>query len=1211
MLPRSDLEPGLCILHGNRLEDLTDVVVDWVKNYPLAPLEDEIFLVQSNGMAQWLKLALAADSACGISAAQQFQMPARFLWQIYRNVLGLEAVPLTSPFDKSRLVWRLLRMLPDLITEEMFGPLQRFLRDDSEQRKAFQLAERLADLYDQYQVYRADWLAAWQTTTALTPDDYIFRPGSPQEPLGEERWQAELWRRLLADLPDPVRKTSRAAIHTQFVQALDQGVDPALLPGRIIVFGLSSLPLQALEALHALARYSQILMLVQNPCQHYWGDIIEDRALLSHRQQRHAHADHLSQIAPNLAHRHANPLLASWGKQGRDYIGLLYSYDVPEKYQSRFQQIDLFQAPGDHTLLQKIQQGIFDLAPIPDVPQPCPHDASVAFHSAHSPQREVEILHDQLLQHFLQAQERGQALHPRDVIVMVPDIETYAASIEAVFGNMPADDRRYIPYTLSDRSQRRTRPLAYALEALLQAPQLRFTLADVLDLLDVSALRERFELAIDELPLVRAWARGAGIRWGLHGAQRAALDLPHGLEQNSWQFGLQRMLLGYASGSGEAWQGIEPYPEVGGLQADVAGKLAHLLATLDQHWQDLRQPGTPSQWEERLQRLLADLFLISDPDDIALEANLLDALQEWQQACTDAEFHAPLPLSVVREVWLGALDETHLSQRFLAGRVNFCTLMPMRSIPFRLVCLLGMNDGDYPRSQTTQDFDLMTRRQQYRPGDRSRRDDDRYLFLEAVLAARENLYISWVGRSVRDNEPRPPSVLVAQLRDYLDSHFQLEGTATATSRALTVEHPLQPFSTSYFTDSDPRLFSYAHEWHTVQATRWAMATQHPATQDIQPAPMALPAPNWNETIPLTPAQLTRFLKDPSQHFFSTRLQTRFDSDADADPDSEPFTIDALAQHQLTAELLTATWRRPPEQRAPTFALAANRLLQSGVLPLGGFAEIYLADLRAKAWNALTEAWTLAENYPEPADTEELNFSHTWVETAPAASAPTAPTTSTTSTTSTTPTTPTVPKAPPAPTEPKAAGQAINVQLSHWLSDLRGNANGERLYIELTASNIAGRPDKCLALWTQHLLANACGIAVTSCLVGHDARHELRPVDPSEAIERLQDLLDAWCQGLCRPLPLACRTGFAWLKARDGKKDPMVVAEGQYDGGYNRTGEVNYSSSTALRRSFPDFAQLSAAILNGQSEFSHWATALYAPMLDHLSETLTASEETSA
>ncbi len=893
------LHPGLMLVHGNRPEALRDLLLAWVRRYPLAPLETEVILAQSNGIAQWLKLALAADpvqgeGGLGIAAALEISLPSRFLWRVYRAVLGSEAVPETSPFDKSRLVWRLMRLLPEVMTRPEYQPLARFLTVDTDRRKRFQLAERLADLFDQYQVYRADWLAAW-----AAGEDVLIDARGKSSPLPtEQRWQASLWRALLADLAwdgQPVGKrepnaafstapsntgtgagagglhyASRAAVHEAFLAraaAWPPGERPPGLPRRLLVFGISSLPRQSLEVLATLGRWTQILLCVHNPCEHYWADIVADQDLLraEHRRQRRR-AGMPAAVAPENLHQHAHPLLAAWGKQGRDFIGLLDEHDdegARDRYAARLQaigqRIDLFDPPQGPaevtTLLAQLQDDIRDLRPLAESRERWPpvdpaRDPSIRFHVAHGPQREVEILHDQLLA----ALNADHSLTPRDIIVMVPDIDAYAPHIQAVFGLVDLQDPRYIPFSLADQGRRATDPLLKALEALLALPQSRLAVSDLLDLLEVPALRRRFGITEDELPRLHRWVRGANIRWGLHAAQRASLELPEQQEdeaRHTWRFGLRRMLLGYAVGQeAAAWHGIEPFDEIGGLDAALLGPLTRFFAQLDATWRTLREPATVTDWCARLRQLLADFFDAGDNgsgEDAFTLLQLETALQDWQEAADAAGLTETLPLSIVGEHWLAQLDERGLSQRFFAGAVTFATLMPMRAIPFRLVCLLGMNDGDYPRQRKPLDFDLMG--QDYRPGDRSRREDDRYLFLEALLSARERLHISWVGRSITDNGVRPPSVLVGQLRDHLATGWRLASPGSSTDEqvlvsagdtapetipnalqapnekppslldALTQEHPLQPFSLRYF-PSDPAAspwFTYAREWRPGMA----------------------------------------------------------------------------------------------------------------------------------------------------------------------------------------------------------------------------------------------------------------------------------------------------------------------------------------------------------------------------------------------------------
>lgn len=1106
-----ELSPGLIVIHGNHLEELRALAVQWMRRYPLRPLENEVLLVQSNGIAQWLKLALAERDGCGIAAALDVDLPARFLWQAYRSVLGRDAIPPQSPLDKAPLTWRLMRLLPGLLSQDAFAPLRRFLADDRDLRKRHQLAERLADLFDQYQVYRADWLADW----AAGQDRLRTSRGGERELDEASRWQPALWRALLADVGEQHLAESRAGVHPRFVARLRElDAAPPGLPRRITVFGISSLPAQVLEALAAMARFSQVMLYVHNPCQHHWGDIVEDKDLLRHqyrRQRRKGNpAGQIGLFDEAEMHQHAQPLLAAWGKQGRDYINLLDQYDEPQRYREQFERIDLFSPAAEDRLLGQLQNDILDLRPLAESRSTWPPldpavDHSLRFHVAHSAQREVEVLHDQLLACF----SEDATLRPRDVIVMVPDVNAYAPHIQAVFGQFASDDPRYIPFTLADQGLRGKEPWLIALEHLLQLPDSRFSVSEVLDLLDVAALRARFAIGEDELPTLRRWLEGAGVRWGLDARQRETLGLGQGLEQNTWRFGLRRMLLGYAVGNAGAYGEIEPFDEIGGLDAALIGPLTRLLEALDQLLQQLREPATPIVWGERLRELLAGFFLPQDERDEVLRNQLLEALDGWLELCDNATLQEPLPLPVVREAWLGDLDQGRLSQRFLAGAVNFCTLMPMRAIPFRQVCLLGMNDGDYPRSQAPLDFDLMAG--DYRPGDRSRREDDRYLLLEALLAARDRLYISWVGRSIRDNSERPPSVLVGQLRDHLASAWRLAGEGELLA-ALTTEHPLQPFSRRYFAE-EPALFSYAHEWAALHG--------HAAS----PSASGQSLPVWEEGRLIGPELLQSFLRDPVKCFFSRRLKVYLDEQQQPQLDSEPFALDGLERHQLQERLLKSAV--PLQDLPPQQALldAAARLRRSGVLPLAGFGEQCAAALLEPLPAQLQRYQGLCLQWPQVVESPlALNF------------------------------------------------LAESVRLEGWLSGLRQRADGGLARLELLPGTLAKdgawKWHRLLRAHVLHVLAAACGTPITTLLVGEDRTLAFDPPSPDMAGEQLAAWLAAWTVGMRMPLPVALKTSLAWLQEANDDKARAV-----YEGGYNQAGEV--ASSASLARQFPDYAALSA------------------------------------
>ncbi|VWX63769.1 RecBCD enzyme subunit RecC [Burkholderiales bacterium 8X] len=1165
-MTETSLFPGFMVVHGNHPEALRDLMLAWMIRHPLAPLEDECVLVQSNGVAQWLKLSLARDAeqgGAGISAAIRTELPATFLWQAFRAVLGADAVPQVSPFDKNLLVWRLMRLLPGLLREEVFAPLRRFLADDDDLRKRHQLAERLADLFDQYQVYRSDWLQAWEQAGGEGGDLIVTSRQGSQAVADDLRWQPRLWRALLEDVGPAGAASSRSAVHRRFLAraAAWEGERPAGLPRRLVVFGISSLPQQSLDVLAALARWVQVLMCVHNPSEHDWSHIVADKDLLRAERRRQRQRPAKAGAIPDDAalHVQGQPLLAAWGKQGRDFIRLIDAHDDQEAYANRFaaigQRIDCFETNARDTMLRQLQDDIRDLRPIVETRATWPAvdarlDRSIVFHVAHGPQREVEVLHDQLLAAFA----ADSSLRPRDVIVMVPDVAVYAPHIQAVFGLMAPGDERYVPYTVSDQGQRHHDPLLAALERLLALPQSRLTSSDVLDWLEVPALRARFGIEQDQLPMLHRWIAAANIRWGLHAEHRQALELPAGSAQNSWDFGLQRMLLGYAVGAGEAWHGIEPLDEVGGLEAAMLGSLAGLLSRLEGHWRALNEACAPAEWGVRLGRLLADFFEPQEEADGFTLQRLEGALQDWLEACAEAGLEEPLPLSVVREHWLAQIDQPALNRPFFAGTVTFATLLPMRAIPFRFVALLGMNDGDYPRHRVAADFDLMT--QDWRPGDRSRREDDRYLFLEALLSARDRLHLSWVGRSIHDQTERPPSVLVAQLRDHLAAGWRLANDESASQaeagrrllRAITVEHRLQPFDSDYFARGRPEgLFSYAREW---RASWVAPAAAMPGDDDALPP--------WTPSVPLDLRQLTDFLKEPARSFFRVRLSIRLKMDEATDEDQEPFEVDALHNWKLQDELIEAQ-RLAVEEGAPRELAMKQRLERiagRGELPAGPFAELVQEEL-GKPMTSMFEAYrqALAE-WPHALPDAEIDFL------------------------------------------PEGATEGLRFQ--DWLVGLRSNDAGERCRLVLESRSLIKnnryRRDKLVAGWIAHLAGHLGGKPLTTLMIGKNGNVRLRPLDPSQAHDSWRRLIEAWQLGLSRPLPLALQSGLAWLE-RAGFGTGSNGAEAyeaaratfeDHEPTFNRVAERE--RSPYLARAFADFEALWS-----DGEFARWSRALLEPM----------------
>lgn len=915
----------LRVYHSNRLDVLEALMEFIVERERLDdPFEPEMILVQSTGMAQWLQMTLSQKF--GIAANIDFPLPASFIWDMFVRVLP--EIPKESAFNKQSMSWKLMTLLPQLLDREDFTLLRHYLTDDSDKRKLFQLSSKAADLFDQYLVYRPEWLAQWET-------------GHLVEGLGEaQAWQAPLWKALVEythELGQP--RWHRANLYQRFIETLESATTcPPGLPSRVFICGISALPPVYLQALQALGKHIEIHLLFTNPCRYYWGDI-KDPAYLAKlltRQRRHSFEDRElplfrdSENAGQLFNSDGeqdvgNPLLASWGKLGRDYIYLLSDLESS-------QELDAFVDVTPDNLLHNIQSDILELEnravagvnieefSRSDNKRPLdPLDSSITFHVCHSPQREVEVLHDRLLAML----EEDPTLTPRDIIVMVADIDSYSPFIQAVFGSAPAD--RYLPYAISDRRARQSHPVLEAFISLLSLPDSRFVSEDVLALLDVPVLAARFDITEEGLRYLRQWVNESGIRWGIDDDNVRELELPT-TGQHTWRFGLTRMLLGYAMESAQGeWQSVLPYDESSGLIAELVGHLASLLMQLNIWRRGLTQERPLEEWLPVCRDMLNAFFL----PDAETEAAMTLIEQQWQAIIAEglgAQYGDAVPLSLLRDELAQRLDQERISQRFLAGPVNICTLMPMRSIPFKVVCLLGMNDGVYPRQLAPLGFDLMS--QKPKRGDRSRRDDDRYLFLEALISAQQKLYISYIGRSIQDNSERFPSVLVQELIDYIGQSHYLPGdealncdeSEARVKAHLTCLHTRMPFDPQNYQPGERQ--SYAREWLPA-----ASQAGKAHSEFVQPLPFTLP-----ETVPLETLQ--RFWAHPVRAFFQMRLQVNFRTEDSEIPDTEPFILEGLSRYQINQQLLNALVEQDDAERL------FRRFRAAGDLPYGAFGEIF-------------------------------------------------------------------------------------------------------------------------------------------------------------------------------------------------------------------------------------------------------------------------------
>ncbi len=881
--------------HSNRLEGLVDELTALLAVPSGSVLEPETVVVQNQGMERWLMQQLAQGQ--GIAANIDFPLPATFIWRIFESQLG--ELPRNSVFDKDSLLWRVMGLLPTLLPQSDFQPLERYLQGDENGLKAYQLCGRVADLFDQYLVYRSEMILGWEHASGVHDQGDMFAPA----PVHASDWQARLWKALVDDTDGQ----HRARLWETFFNL--KQLDPTSLPRRINVFGLSAMAPNYVQVIARLAEVVDVHIFLLNPCREYWADIVDNKGQAKKRAAwRRQGKEDVSGLLDV-----GNPLLASMGHVGQVFVDQLLELNAAEQTS--------FESPLDENsqLLQQLQADVLELIDRRTVhPEQrmviAQSDQSVQLNVCHSPMREVQVLQDRLLKQF----DELDGLEPREIVVMAPNIESYAPYIEAVFGSRYPDqnDGQHIPWSIADLSIAVESPLLESFHLLLRLPESRFDASELMAYLDVPAIARRFGIVDDALPRIRQWVSETAIRWGLDGTMRADMGLPHD-PANTWEAGLQRLFLGYAMAPGDTlFADVLPYEHMEGNEVEDLGRLQAFVVALSQWRKRLDVTVDLPTWSQSISALLAGFYQPDSSEECVLQT-IRSGLDDVSACASRAEFEGEITLPVIRHHLDQVLADNSQTRRFLAGGVTFCNMVPMRSIPFRVVCLLGMNDSDFPRDQRPLGFDLIAAHPKHT--DRSRRLDDRYLFLEAMLSARDLFYISYVGYDIRDNSEKIPSVVISELLEYIALSFEADH--------LVTPHPLQPFSKDYYrTEQSSPLFSYDRYWLS--------AADVACQQESLFADEKIP---FEDTKKIDLNDLIKFLLNPSEWFLRRRLGVTYGGGDEVLEDLEPFKMDALDRYALRQDALDNLLADQP------LDVLEKRARAQGLLPHGMLGKIDFDD----------------------------------------------------------------------------------------------------------------------------------------------------------------------------------------------------------------------------------------------------------------------------
>ncbi len=862
---------------------------------PLGVFNQEIVLVQNPGMQHWLNLSIAKQR--GISMNISYALPAQYLWKLMRELASDENVPDQSPYSREVLCWRICRLLSSnkVLEDEDFASVNQYwqLKDNEHSRhfeqqqaqlKRYQLAVQLADLYEQYLIFRPDWLDAWQQGSVNgTLKDFTNQQT-------DVRWQAKLWAMLTEEIPyNPVTLVDDAINNLANKKSI--------LPKRLSIFGLNTMAPMWLSFINQLSEHIDVHFFHLNPCFSYWGDIISEKLAF---KQIQAWTDEVTQLETHVG----NPLLANFGQQGREFVSLLQDYSTFNI--EAFEQLNDTEAQTEHlSVLAQVQQDILTLT---DKRSQAinKQDDSITITSCHSALREVQGLHDFLLHQFNQDSE----LTPKDVLVMCPKIEDYAPYVHAVFSrgwqdldsNIPP-----LPCSIADRNAIDSDPLVASFVDLLNLPDSRFQVSQLLALLRLPAIASRFSIPVESIDKISHWLAKSAVHWGIDSSHKQNFIGNDANDNYTWHQGLTRLLRGFAFADSQSiYQDQLVLALVEGDDAVLLGQLLLFIEQLQQFTLSLTRARTPAAWHSFLTQQLENL--IDEKVNAESEASvdcIVQAINSLVEYCQHAGYEQDIELSIVIDFLTQHFSQGDASRQFMVGQVTFCSMLPMRSIPFKVIAVLGLNDGEFPRQRQPLTFDLMANTPA-RLGDRSRRGDDRYLFLEAIISARQTLYLSFQGRNIRNNSEKQPSLVLKEFMDYLTAgygwSFKREQQSSSDLRELAMQAYSQHNYTSKYASFDAKWFN--------------LGQAHEAIQQGQGYSSQLKiADNYPEHIKLSLDELVSFFMHPSKYFAQKQLQLYFNEQDQVLSDDEPFAIDQLQSYLVRQALVQANLEDKTEQNS--------------------------------------------------------------------------------------------------------------------------------------------------------------------------------------------------------------------------------------------------------------------------------------------------------